>query len=471
MKLFLTGILVFTMIFIISCNDKNDEKESAGSDNENLHSDESIDNIGTSDTEKSDDAATQDENTENPEENPAGSDDSDKTESDAEIIPDNDGTPEPPVNCDLSTVHCVSMDTESKFYEFPTPKDAGAAAQDGDTVVIEADEYKNSGIVTTWSQNNLTIKGVNGLAHMNAEGVAISNGKAIWVIRGDNVTVENIEFSNAAVPDKNGAGIRYEGTGSLTVRKSYFHDNEMGILTGNKGTEDITLESCEFHDHGKSNGGFSHNIYIGEGAKFTMIYSYSHDAYEGHNVKSRADENYILYNRIFDLNEHSNDMPSSYLIDLPEGGLSYIIGNELHQSDKTPSNSTAISYGREQRDNPIQTLYFINNTIVNDRNNGIAISVGGTPNGAIVNNIFDNFSTIINGNFTGTQSSNEENATFVNRNSYDYRLQKGSNGINQGVNPGTGNDYDLTPTQEYIHPLNHKSRKDDGNLDVGAFEK
>ncbi|MBF0227105.1 MAG: right-handed parallel beta-helix repeat-containing protein [Desulfobacterales bacterium] len=365
--------------------------------------------------------------------------------------------------------HAVKGATLSIPVQYASPNAAAADAKDGDVILIEAGEYTGSGIVATWYQNNLTIRGVNGRAHLNASGVSISNGKAIWVIGGSNVVIENIEFSNADVPDNNGAGIRYEGSSSLSLINCYFHDNEMGILTGNLGTEDITIESCEFRDHGKSNNGFSHNIYIGRGAKFTMIKSYSHDAYEGHNVKSRADENYILYNRIIDHNDSSSDKASSYLIDLPEGGLSYIIGNELHQSPKA-ANTTAISYARENTNNPLQILYFNNNTIVNDRNNGIALNIGGNPTGQIVNNIFDNFTTIRNGSFSGTYSNNEKNVTFVNRDNIEYRLQSGSNGINSGIDPGSGNGFNLTPVNEYVHPLQMQTRYSDGQLDVGAFE-
>ncbi len=353
--------------------------------------------------------------------------------------------------------------------QYATLNAAAAAAQDGDEIVIEAGVYTGVGIIATCYQNNLTIRAVNGRAHLNALGVSISNGKAVLVIGGTNVLIENIEFSNADVPDNNGAGIRYEGPGSLTIRNCYFHDNEMGILTGNRGTEEITIEFCEFHDHGKSNNGFSHNIYIGRGAKFTMTGSYSHDAYEGHNVKSRADENYILYNRIVDYNDNPNNMASSYLIDLPEGGLSYIIGNELHQSINA-ANTSAISYARENRNGPLQILYLNNNTIVNDRNNGIMINMGGNPSGQIINNIFDDFSTVINGNFTGTYSNNEENASFVNRDNLNYHLQEGSSGINSATQPGSGNSFNLTPVSEYVHPLSTRTRRSDGQLDIGAFE-
>ena len=46
-----------------------------------------------------------------------------------------------------------------------------------------------------------------------ASKVHIAGGKAIWLDTAKNLTVENIEFSGARVPDRNGAGIRAEGEG------------------------------------------------------------------------------------------------------------------------------------------------------------------------------------------------------------------------------------------------------------------
>ena len=98
--------------------------------------------------------------------------------------------------------------------QYKTPSAAAAAAQDGDTIEIEADEY--AGDVAVWSANRLTIRGVNGMAHVAAHGKSAQQ-KAIWVIRGNDTTVEHIEFSGCRVPDRNGAGIRQEGRG-LVVR-------------------------------------------------------------------------------------------------------------------------------------------------------------------------------------------------------------------------------------------------------------
>ena len=106
-----------------------------------------------------------------------------------------------PVNADILTV--------------PTPyanvSEAVAAAQSGDIIEIEAGTYSGAEIVATINVDNLTIRGVNGFAHLNAEGVTISNEKATFVTTGDDITIEHVEFSHAAVPDQNGAGIRLEG--------------------------------------------------------------------------------------------------------------------------------------------------------------------------------------------------------------------------------------------------------------------
>ena len=150
------------------------------------------------------------------------------------------------------------------------PSDAAGAAQDGDVIEIDAGTYV--GDVAIWWANNLTIRGVGGYAHLEANGQH-AQGKAIWVIKGNNTTVENIEFSGATVADRNGAGIRQEGAG-LTVRHCYFHDNENGILGG---AGDIVIEYSEFAKNGFGDG-YSHNMYISNAASFTLRHSYSHHA-------------------------------------------------------------------------------------------------------------------------------------------------------------------------------------------------
>ena len=60
-----------------------------------------------------------------------------------------------------------------------------------------------------------------------------------------NIVIDNIELSGCRVLDKNGAGIRQEGS-NLTIRNCYFHDNENGILSGKNPASEILIEKAEF---------------------------------------------------------------------------------------------------------------------------------------------------------------------------------------------------------------------------------
>jgi Right handed beta helix region len=175
------------------------------------------------------------------------------------------------------------------------PSDAAAIAKDGQTIHIDAGDY--IGDVAQWTQDGLTLRGAEGRAHMKAAG-ANYGGKGTWVIKGANTTVENLEFSGAQVPDRNGAGIRFEGK-NLIVRNCYFHHNENGILGGTHDDGEVLVEHSEFAFNGFGDGQ-SHNIYIGRIRSLTVRFSYLHHAIVGHNLKSRARTNYVMYNRIVD---------------------------------------------------------------------------------------------------------------------------------------------------------------------------
>ncbi|MCI0552724.1 MAG: right-handed parallel beta-helix repeat-containing protein, partial [Anaerolineae bacterium] len=264
-------------------------------------------------------------------------------------------------------------------WAYSTPSAAAAVAKDGDIVEILAGTY--SADVAVWVQNNLTIRGVHGRAHLLAGGKS-AEGKGIWVIKGNQTKIENIEFSGAAVSDGNGAGIRQEGAG-LTLRGCYFHDNENGILAGENLSSDIVIENTEFANNGNGDGS-THNLYIGKVRSFTLRFSYSHHAKSGHNVKTRANVNYILYNRIMD----EQDGTSSYAVDIPNGGTAYLIGNLLQQGPET-ENYHVVSYGSEGLSYSKNEIYVVNNTFVNDRHDGVFVRVqSGAAPVEIINNIF-----------------------------------------------------------------------------------
>lgn len=343
---------------------------------------------------------------------------------------------------------------------YKLPSEAAAAARSGDVVEIDAGIY--AGDVAVWRQNNLTIRGVGGLAHIRADGQAAEE-KGTWVIKGRDTTVEYVEFSGAKVPDENGAGIRQEGQ-NLIVRYCYFHENENGILGG---AGRVLVENSEFARNGFGDGQ-SHNIYVSERTRrFILRGSYSHGANVGHNVKSRAEENWILYNRITD---EPGDSPS-YSIDLPNGGLGYIVGNVIEQGPD-PENSTLVSYGAEgAKGERTNALYVVNNTFVNKYSGGIFIRNAADKAVAhVVNNIFAGAGKLVVGSSDMRANWSGADPGFVSLGEGDYRLRRRSAAIDKGVDPGTARGFDLVPKEEYVPPLKLTPRARSGPIDIGAYE-
>jgi len=342
--------------------------------------------------------------------------------------------------------------------ELTMPSQAAKIAVDGSIVEIDAGVYPEDSAV--WRRNNLTLRAVGGRAHLRSNG-RTSQGKGIWVIKGDNTYVENIEFSGARVEAKNGAGIRQEGSG-LTVVGCRFHDNENGILSSRQPESEIVIEHSEFSNNGSGNGK-THNIYIGHVKRFTLRHSYIHHAKVGHQVKTRAAENHILYNRIMD--EESGT--SSYAIDLPEGGEALVLGNVIQQGENA-TNSGIVNYA-SKLDPEAGRLYFVHNTVVNDRGSGIFIRNYSVRAAHVVNNIFAGRGETLNG--LGDLSGNlvTSAAGFVDRSAYDYHLTSDSPAIDAGVDVGPA-PFSLTPDSEYAHPAKKRPRRRLAALDVGAFE-
>src|SRR5262252_2104240 len=328
---------------------------------------------------------------------------------------------------------------------YAEPCAAITAAMPGDTILIDATGSYN-GDVCTWSTNDLTIQGVNGRPHIDATGKT-SNNKGIWVLEGNNNVIESVELSGAVSSDKNGAAVRLQGSG-LTLRQVYFHNNQDGILADGTQSGEILIEYSEFSANGAGDGQ-SHNIYVGRVDKFTLQYSYSHSANNGHLVKARAANNYILFNRLSSEGGNSN-----YQIDIPNGGLSYVVGNVIQQGPKDP-NRIFLSYLEEGTNAYITSydLFVVNNTFVNEQSQGTFIKAVDPANPVTVkNNIFSGAGTLINqssailaNNMSGVDP------LFVNPSAYDYHLKAGSPAIDAGVDPGVGLGVSLLPVYEYVH--------------------
>jgi hypothetical protein len=344
---------------------------------------------------------------------------------------------------------------------YAMPNQAASAAKDGDTVEIAAGEY--AGETATWKANGLLLRGSARFARLHAP-ADIPNGKAIWVIQGKNTVVENIEFYGAAVPDLNGAGIRQEGDG-LVVRNCFFHDNQDGILGGGGAASEVVIEYSEFADNGAGDG-LSHNMYIANIGAFTLRFCNTHHAKVGHDVKSRAQKNSILYNRILD----GADGTASMEIDLPNGGTSYVIGNIIQQGPAS-ENGTILNYGAEGLSNTGKDLYVASNTFVNDRTKGatfVSVAAGGTAK--LTNNIFAGPGTALSGAADTSANWIGNDPGFLDRPGYDYRLAANSVAIDKGKDPGMAGSLSLLPVSQYVPDAQGMTRPSHGALDLGAYE-
>jgi len=356
---------------------------------------------------------------------------------------------------------------------YATPCKAFAAAKAGDTVEIQAATY--SGDVCAISASKLTIRGVNGRPHIKAGGKN-SGGKAIWVVRGNDITVDNVEMSGAAVPDKNGAALRLEGT-NFTLRRSFLHDNENGVLSGVNEASTVTMEYNEFGHNGRGDG-YTHNVYIGKVAKLYFRYNFSHDANVGHNLKTRGIYNMIAYNRFSSLRAGETGSTAagkpSYEVNVPNGGTTYIIGNVIQQPASN-NNPAMVSYGEEGVGTRKTDLYVINNTFVNDESSrGTFVTVrNATTPAKLINNIFSGGGTVT-AQATAIQKTNYRSVAgnFVNKASYDLRPATPAQIANAGSNPGnSAGGLALKPTASYKHTASYSTRSTmGGTIDIGAYE-
>ena len=185
----------------------------------------------------------------------------------------------------------------------------------------------------------------------------------------------------------------------------------------------------------------------------------------GHQVKTRAFENRILYNRIEDVPNGN----SSRLIELSNCGLSFIIGNDLHQAETT-DNSTAIGYGPEgcQNRTPTQMqLYVVNNTFVNEARSGVFVYNYADGDVIAANNLYYGRGDILEG-----EGMVNNNLQLPLRKAPGSRFAaSGDTAIKDRAKrlpPIFG--VSLMPVKEFNPPAGTRDRPKVGSLDIGSRE-
>jgi hypothetical protein len=368
---------------------------------------------------------------------------------------------------------------------------------DGDTVYIDGGVYSNDAV--KWTKKNLHLVGLgtgNNRTVLQYTG-DIPNGKGIWVFElagtSDNAYIENIVFDGAQVSNQdggNGAGIRFQAC-NLTVVNCKFMNCQNGVLEGNANvsTSNVMILGTEFVNNGyqlpndPTYSGYEHNIYISASADTLWVQNcYFHDPRgQANSVKTRAQRAFILYNLIDEGNGYG-----SWEINIAQGGLNIIMGNVIVQG---PAGSNHGIIGYDAITNPLEDLYFVNNTVINKYAGNIKyfnfVPSSGINTFKVYNNIFASVNGASNTMYTGTVPASIDTSNniwapdytglgFADPSSHDYSLTASASlAIDQGTNAGiTNTSYSLTPVsmyQSFTMPLLGRTITGSA-IDIGAYE-
>jgi len=348
-----------------------------------------------------------------------------------------------------------------------TLTEAARRARDGEVIEIRPGDYRGQPAI--WTQDKLVIRGGGTRPRMIADGKSAED-KAIWVIRGGHIRIENIAFRGARVANGNGAGIRFE-RGQLVVHRCSFVDNEMGILTANLPELTLEISDSEFIAAPRHAGTLHHLLYVGAIGRFVLTGSRFERGYLGHLVKSRARENDIRYNLLVD----GVDGRASYELEFPNGGLAYVVGNVIGQSAAT-DNPVLIAYGAEGPRWPDNALFLAHNTLLNDFQGGSFLKLWAEkfPGGIeawVINNLTVGYGDLFapaRGRFEGNQSAPRRD--LLDYDGLPLRLS-GDSPLRGSVRlPGRARGVDLSPAAEFSFPLGSRPIRLGNTLAPGAFQ-
>lgn len=126
---------------------------------------------------------------------------------------------------------------------YPSPSAAAAAARHGDRVRILPGSYYDCAV---WIADDLVIEGSGADTRITDR---VCQGKAIFVVAGNNVTIRGLTLSRARSFDGHAAAIRSEG-GNLTIERVLIEDNQDGILVPGLAGSTLRVVDSRFRANG-----------------------------------------------------------------------------------------------------------------------------------------------------------------------------------------------------------------------------
>lgn len=231
-------------------------------------------------------------------------------------------------------------------------------AADGDVIELMPGVYTDRIVI---ENRRLTIRGLGSgdeRTRIDGEGKPVA-APALWIVRGGDVLLQDLEFRGARSSDGAGAALRQEG-GRLTLRRCFVFDSEHGLVAMNDPKAEIVVEGGVFGRAPRVVGGLHHLVTIGRIARFEVTGARFQQGFEGHLIKTRARENRIAYNFIHDGIRGGGSLE----LDFPLGGIATVIGNVIGQGADT-QNPVVLSFGSEGTAWDVNRLHLSHNTFIN----------------------------------------------------------------------------------------------------------
>ena len=143
--------------------------------------------------------------------------------------------------------------------------------------------------------------------------------------------------------------------------------NDMGIMSNGQvkagtGARQL-IEGCAISKNGDAaDPGYNHNLYLG-GTSVTVRACDISASLTGHNLKSRAHQNWIEYNFIHDSANRELDLVDEAANTDQADSDTLLLGNVIRKSPAMTGNKTVIHFGQDGKADHTGTLTLVHNTI------------------------------------------------------------------------------------------------------------
>ena len=239
-----------------------------------------------------------------------------------------------------------------------TPSEAARVVRSGDTVQIEP---KPGGYYdcAVWGADDLTIEGIGNDVLLTDK---TCEGKAIFVTRGERITIRNLTFARARVPDRNGAGVRAEGA-DLRIEKDRFTNNESAILAASSSNSQITISDSQFTSNGICTPDHcAPALEVDNIAALTISHCEIADVRGGDAIRSLAANTRLIGNEIRD----GPTGTAAYFVELPAGGSLEMQNNLLQRGPLPYDPPVAVRVMQGTDAHAVNVLQFSGNTLKNE---------------------------------------------------------------------------------------------------------